>query len=147
MKSDFLNLCLQNKIKSIAVFKNYGYAKNHNFPEYLEVVELEKDLLLTHPNDLESPQLIWLECSQELQKTFLQVFEHILNLGVTWIWIPSLRFSDYPESNNGFNPKRQNEAVISFKDMIQIMEKSMYSINWSTSTYEESVKSILLKKY
>jgi len=147
MKSDFLNICQKNEISFIAVPKNSRSFAEPELKEHLKVVELDKELLLTHPNDLESTQLIWLECSQELQKTFLQVFEHILNLGVTWIWIPSLRFSDYPESNNGFNPKRQNEAVISFKDMIQIMEKSMYSINWSTPTYEESVKSLLLKKY
>ena len=147
MRSDFLNICQKNEISFIAVPKNSISFTKPELKEDLKVVELEKDLLLTHPNDLESTQLIWFECSQELQKTFLQVFEHILNLGVTWIWIPSLRFSDYPESNNGFNPKRQNEAVISFKDMIQIMEKSMYSINWSTPTYEESVKSLLLKKY
>lgn len=147
MKSDFLNICQKNEISFIAVPKNSRSFTEPELKEHLKVVELDKELLLTHPNDLESTQLIWFECSQELQKTFLQVFEHILNLGVTWIWIPTLRFSDYPESNNGFNPKRQNEAVISFKDMIQIMEKSMYSINWSTSTYEESVKSLLLKKY
>ena len=147
MGSDLFNFCSQNKIRSIAVSKNSAPSINHNFPEYLEVVELNKDLLQTHQNDLESIELIWLKCSQELQKNFSQVIEHVLNMGVTWIWIPSLRFSDYHESNNGFNPKRQYEAVISFKDMIQIMEKSMYSILWSTSTYEESVKSLLLKKY
>lgn len=147
MKSDFLKLCSQNKISSIAVSKNSDLLKNQNFPQHLEVVELNKDLLQTEPNDFESIQLIWLEYSTELQKNFSQIFEHILNLGVTWIWIPSLRFSDYPEFNKGFNPKRQNEACISLQDMIQIMEKSMYSIHWSTSTYEESVKSLLLKNY
>lgn len=147
MKSDFLNICLKNKISFIAVPKNSRSFTEPELKEHLKVVELDKEILLTHSNDLESTQLLWLECSQELQKNFSQVIEHVLNMGVTWIWIPSLRFSDYSESINGFNPKRQNEAVISFKDMIQIMEKSMYSIHWSTSTYEESVKSLLLKKY
>lgn len=147
MESNLFNFCSENKIGSIAVPKNSRPFTELELKEHLKVVELEKELLLTLPNDLESIQLIWLECTSELQKNFSQVIEHVLNLGVTWIWIPTLRFSDYPESNNGFNPKRQNEAVISFKDMIQIMEKSMYSINWSTSTYEESVKSLLLKKY
>jgi len=147
MKSDFLKLCSQNKISSIAVSKNSDLLKNQNFREYLDVVEINKDLLQTESNDFEFTQLIWLEYSNEFQKNFSQILEHILNLGVTWIWIPSLRFSDYSEFNKGFNPKRQNEACISFQDMIQIMEKSMYSIHWSTSTYEESVKSLLLKNY
>lgn len=147
MKSDFLNICLKNKISIIAVPKNSRSFTEPELKEHLKVVELDKELLLTHSNDLESTQLLWLECSQELQKNFSQVIEHVLNLGVTWIWIPNLRFSDYTEPNNGFNPKRQYEAVISFKDIIQLMEKSMYSILWSTSTYEESVKSLLLKKY
>jgi len=147
MKSDFLKLCSQNKISSIAVSKNSDLLKNQNFREYLDVVEINKDLLQTESNDFEFTQLIWLEYSNEFQKNFSQILEHILNLGVTWIWIPSLRFSDYSEINNGSNPKRKNEACISFQDMIQIMEKSMYSIHWSTSTYEESVKSLLLKEY
>jgi len=147
MKSDFLKLCSQNKISSIAVSKNSDLLKNQNFREYLDVVEINKDLLQTESNDFEFTQLIWLEYSNEFQKNFSQILEHILNLGVTWIWIPSLRFSDYSEINNGSNPKRKNEACISFQDMIQIMEKSMYSIHWSTSTYEESVKSLLLKNY
>ena len=147
MKFDFLKLCSQNKISSIAVSKNSDLLKNQNFREYLDVVEINKDLLQTESNDFEFTQLIWLEYSNEFQKNFSQILEHILNLGVTWIWIPSLRFSDYSEINNGSNPKRKNEACISFQDMIQIMEKSMYSIHWSTSTYEESVKSLLLKEY
>jgi len=147
MESNLFNFCSENKIRSIAVPKNSRPFTELELREHLKVVELEKELLLTLPNDLESIQLIWLECTSELQKNFSQVIEHVLNLGVTWIWIPSLRFSDYSEINKGSNPKRKNEACISFQDMIQIMEKSMYSIHWSTSTYEESVKSLLLKNY
>jgi hypothetical protein len=148
MKSDLLNFCLQNKIRSITVSKNFEkYSISQNFLGHLKVVELDKDLLQTRPIDFEYTQLIWLECSPELKKNFSQVIEHVLNMGVTWIWISSLRFSDYLESNNGYNPKRQYEAVISFEEMIQIMEKSMYSIHRSISTYEDSVKCLLLKKY
>jgi hypothetical protein len=147
MESNLFNFCLENKISSIALPKNSRPFTESGLREHLKFVELEKEILLTLPNDLESIQLIWLECTSELQKNFSQVIEHVLNLGVNWIWIPNLRFSNYPELNNGFDHKRQNEACISFQDMIQIMEKSMYSIHWSTSTYEESVKSLLLKNY
>lgn len=145
MESNLFNFCSENKINSIAVPKNSRSFTE--LKEYLKVVELNKDLLQTERNDFESIQLIWLEYSTELQKNFSQVIEHVLNLEVTWIWIHGLRFSDYPEFNNGFNPKREYEAVISFKEMIQIIERSMYYIHWSTSTYEESVKSLILKEY
>ena len=147
MNFDFTKLCLQNKISSLAVPKISGTISKQQFPEDLRIIELDKDLLQTQPSDFETVQLIWLECPLELNQNFSHVVEHVLNLGITWIWIPNLRFSDFSRTNILFNPKRQNEAVISFKDMIQLMEKSMYSIHWSASTYEESVKNLLLKEY
>jgi len=148
MNFDFLDICQKNQINNVLIPnlpKYYlGDPKDFVNPN-LQVIKTDKKVFELEYGDLNQIQLVWLDCSNILQENFETIMTHILGLGVSWVWIPSLRLSDHSGNNFGFNPKK--EIFMSFKDMILLMEKSMYSIHWSKSTYEESVKSILLKKY
>jgi hypothetical protein len=150
MNIDFQEFCQKNQITNVLVSDScdlLGSVEKTQLHLELNFIRSEKKLAELGEGDLNQVDLVWIEESGELVKNFEHVMDHILNLGVSWVWISNLKISDYPEQNPFLPLKIEQQISVPLKIMVQLMEKNMYSIFWSKSTYGQSVKNLLLKKF
>ena len=150
MNFDFQEFCQKNQITNVLVSDScylLGSVEKTQLHLELNFIHSEKKLAELGEGDLNQVDLVWIEESGELVKNFEYVMDHILNLGVSWVWISNLKISDYPEQNPFLPLKIEQQISVPLKIMVQLMEKNMYSIFWSKSTYGQSVKNLLLKKF
>jgi hypothetical protein len=150
MNFDFQEFCQKNQITNVLVSDScdlLGSVEKTQLHLELNFIHSEKKLAELGEGDLNQVDLVWIEESGELVKNFEHVMDRILNLGVSWVWISNLKISDYPEQNPFLPLKIEQQISVPLKIMVQLMEKNMYSIFWSKSTYGQSVKNLLLKKF
>jgi len=150
MNFDFREICQKNQITNILVSDSCDLLRSEKEPQIcpkFNLIHTQKNLNEIEKYDLGQVDLVWIEGSKSLTNNFEHVMDHILNLGVSWVWINNLRILDYPEYCSNQPSEVDPRTSIPLKGMVQLMEKSMYSIHWSNSMYERSVKNLLLKKF
>lgn len=150
MNFDFQEFCQKNQITSILVSDScYRLSSEDETPLHSESnsIYIHKKLTELEESDLNRVDLVWIEESEELVENFEHVVDHILSLGVSWVWISNLKILDYPEQNPFHPLEIEQQIEVPLKNLVHMMEKNMYFIYWSQPTYGQSVKNLLLKKF